>query len=97
VVAAPPGDYVLTLMATAPRVRGRPQRVDIERPGGSPFSVTFGDGLWNVQPLSIPFRPQAGVSIIKLRPAHVFRPGHGDVRRLTLFVVSLWLERGAGP
>jgi hypothetical protein len=94
VVAVPPGDYVLTLMATAPRVRGRPQRLEIERPGGPPVEITFADGLWNVQPLPIHFRPEAGVAVLKLRPAHRFMPGHGDVRRLSVFVTALWLEPG---
>ena len=93
-MAVPPGDYVLTLMATAPRVRGRPQRLEIERPGGPPVEITFADGLWNVQPLPIHFRPEAGVVVLKLRPAHRFMPGHGDVRRLSVFVTALWLEPG---
>ncbi|HSD28374.1 MAG TPA: hypothetical protein VLL75_13820 [Vicinamibacteria bacterium] len=97
VVAVPPGDYVLTLMATAPRVRGRPQRLAIERPGGPPLEITFADGLWNVQPLPIPFRPEAGVAVFKLRPAHLFMPGHGDVRRLSVFVTALWLEPSRPP
>ena len=94
VVAVPPGDYAMTLMAAAPRVRGRPQRLAIERPGGPPLEVTFAEGLWNIQPVIIHFRPQAGVAIFKLRPAHTYKPGHGDVRRLSVFVASIWLDAG---
>jgi hypothetical protein len=92
VLAVPPGDQVLSLMATAPHVRGRPQRLEIERPGAPPFEVALTEDLWNLQPVTIPFRPQAGVAVIKLRPAHTWLPGHGDVRRLTVFVASIRLE-----
>jgi hypothetical protein len=93
VLAVPPGDYALTLTAAAPRVQNGGQRLEIERPGGPPVEVEFPGGLWEFQPVTIRFRPQAGVSVLKLRAAHTWRPGRGDVRRLSLFVTSLRLQR----
>jgi hypothetical protein len=92
-VAVPPGSYTLTLRATAPRSKGRPQRLLVHAPGAPAFEVTFGDGLWNEEPIAIRFRPSAGVSLVKIRPGHTWRPGRGDVRNLSLFVTALWLEK----
>jgi hypothetical protein len=93
VLALPPGDYVLTLIAAAPRLEGRGQRLTIERPSGPPVEVAFAGGLWEFQPVAIRLRPQAGITVLKIRPAHAWQPGRGDVRRLTLFLASLHLHR----
>jgi hypothetical protein len=98
VLAVPPGDYTLTLTAAAPRVRGHSQRLAIERPGGPPLEAAFTGGVWDFQPVSIPFRPEAGIAVLKIRPTDTWRPGRGDVRRLSFFVASLRLERTrSGP
>ena len=92
VLAVPPGDYALTLTAAAPRVKGRGQRLEIERAGRPPVEVVFSGGPWEFQPVTILFRPEAGVAVLKIRPAHTWRPGRGDIRRLTFFVSSLRLQ-----
>jgi hypothetical protein len=92
VLAVPPGDYTLTLTAAAPLIHEHGQRLEIERPGGPPMEVAFAGGLWSFQPVTISFQPQAGITVLKIRPAETWRPGRGDVRRLGLFVASLRLE-----
>ncbi len=96
VLAVPPGDYALTLTASAPPVQGHGQRLEIERPGGPPLEVAFPGGPWNFQLVTIPFQPQAGITVLKIRPAQTWRPGRGDVRRLSLFVASLSLQHAPG-
>jgi hypothetical protein len=96
VVATPPGDYVLTFVASAPRVRGRLQRLSVERPEGPPIEVDFTRALWQLEPLAIPFHAKDNLTILRLRPAHTSLPGHGDVRRCSFFLAALRLA-GAGP
>jgi hypothetical protein len=93
VLAVPPGDYALTLTAAAPRVRGRSQRLEVERPGGAPVQAELTGGPWDFQPISIGFRPEAGITVLKIHPRHTWSPGRGDVRRLSLFVSTLRLQR----
>jgi hypothetical protein len=94
VLAVPPGEHTLILGATAPLWGQRPQQVTIERPGYPPMEFTFSNGLWDLEPLSIPFRSERALSLIVLRPAHIVLPGHGDVRRLTLFVSGVGIKAG---
>jgi hypothetical protein len=96
VLAVPPGDYTLALTAAAPMIQGHGQRLEIERPGGPPLEVAFTGGLWSFERVRIPFRPQAGITVLKIRPAQTWRPGRGDVRRLSFFVSSLWLQHTPG-
>jgi hypothetical protein len=96
VLAVPPGEYALTLTAAAPSVHGRTQRLEIQRPGGPSVEVAFSAGLWNFQAVTIMFRPEAGITLLKIRPAHTWRPGNGDIRRLSLFVSSLRLQHIRG-
>jgi hypothetical protein len=96
-LAVPPGDYKLTLTASAPLWGATPQSVAIVRPGYPPLDVTFKRGLWDYEAIDIPFRSERAVSVIVLRPAHVVFPGQGDVRRATLFVKSLLLTSSAPP
>ena len=96
VLAVPPGDYTLALTAAAPLIQGHGQRLEIERPGGPPLEVAFTGGLWSFERVRIPFRPQAGITVLKIRPAWTWRPGRGDVRRLGFFVSSLWLQHTPG-
>lgn len=97
VLATPPGDYVLTLTAAAPRRRRQGQRLEIERPGDPPLELTFSKDLWELEPLSIPFRADRNVTVLKLRPAHTWIPGHGDVRRCSVFAASLRLQEARVP
>lgn len=92
VVAVPPGDYVLTLIASAPRRGGREQRIVVERPGQPPLERAFARALWDLEPIAIPFRAERNLTVLKLRPAHTWMPGKGDVRRCSVFVESLRLE-----
>ena len=43
--------------------------------------------------MRIPFRPEAGITVLQIHPTHTWRPGRGDVRPLSLFVASLRLQR----
>jgi hypothetical protein len=97
VVNVEAGDYKLTLTASAPLWGATPQSIAIVRPGYPPLDVTFKRGLWDYETIDIPFRSERAVSVIVLRPAHVVFPGHGDVRRATLFVKSLLLTPSAPP
>jgi hypothetical protein len=56
----------------------------------------FTGGLWDFQPVTIPFQPEAGIAVFKIRPAHTWRPGRGDTRRLSVFVASLRLQHDPG-
>jgi hypothetical protein len=96
VLAVPPGDYTLTLTAAAPGPRDGGQRLEIVRPGGPPIAVAFTGGVWDFQPVTIPFRPDAGIAVLKIHPAQTFRPGRGDLRALSFFVSSLRLQHKRG-
>jgi peptidyl-prolyl cis-trans isomerase A (cyclophilin A) len=97
VIGAPPGDYVLTLIASAPSRRGRLQQLVVERPAEAPLEVAFTKQLWELEPLSVPFKAERNVSVLKLRPAHTHVLGHGDARRLSLFLAALRLQRAMRP
>jgi len=92
VVAAPPGEFVLTLTATAPALGTDRQRLTIARPGYPPLEFAFTKGLWEYERVVVPFQSTQALSLIELRPAYVARPGRGDVRPLTLFVAGLSVE-----
>ena len=92
-----PGRYVLDLSAAAPTVGGMPQRLAIRIEGHEqPFEHAFRNGLWDYEPVRVemPYRP--GTIVVRMRPALIWFPGHGDVRRCTFFLRSLSLERLQG-
>jgi len=93
VLGVPPGDYQLTLIASAPQRRGRNQSLLVERPGEPPLELEFQKKLWDLEPLAIPFRAERNITVLKLRPAHTWMPGHGDVRPCSVFLAALRLER----
>jgi peptidyl-prolyl cis-trans isomerase A (cyclophilin A) len=97
VIGAPPGDYVLTLIASAPSRRGRLQQIVVERPAEAPLEVAFTKQLWELEPLRVPFRAERNLSVLKLRPAHTQVLGHGDARRLGVFLAALRLQRSTRP
>jgi peptidyl-prolyl cis-trans isomerase A (cyclophilin A) len=97
VVGAPPGDYVLTLTATAPAQRGRRQRLTVERPAEDPLTLSFSRELWQLEALRVPFRAVENLTVLKLHPAHTWIPGHGDARPLSLFLAALRLQGPPSP
>lgn len=90
-LAAPPGEYRLTLVASAPRLAGRAQRIEVERPGAAPLELGFAKQLWQFESLTIPFHAERNLTVLRLRPAHTWMPGHGDVRHCSLFLAGLRL------
>jgi hypothetical protein len=92
VLATPPGEYVLTLTATAPGRRGQTQQLQVERPGATSLQLSFSRQLWELEPLAIPFEATGNLTVLKLRPAHTWIPGKGDARALSFFLAALQLE-----
>jgi len=97
VIGAPPGEYELTLIVSAPSRRGRLQQLVVERPAEAPLELAFSKELWALEPLRVPFKAERNVTVLKLRPAHTQIVGHGDARRLSLFLAALRLQRAARP
>ena len=97
VIAIPPGDYILTLIASGPRRRDQSQRLEVERPAQPPLELSFAKDLWELEPLAIPFRAEHNLTVLKLRPAHAWMPGHGDVRRCGIFLTALRLKDARVP
>ena len=89
-----PGRYALVLQATAPVVRGRPQRLGISISGNAvERRHAFETGLWDDEPVRMEIPYRSGTIVIRIEPDHIWFPGHGAVRRCTFFLRSLGLER----
>ena len=68
-----------------------------DRHGDAPLTLEFTKGLWEFETLPVPFRAETNLTVLKLRPAHTWMPGHGDVRSCSVFLAALRLEPVAEP
>lgn len=89
-----PGRYLLTLSVAAPQVGGETQElIIVPADPAAAVSHVFSGGLWNYEqiPIEVPYR--SGVVVLRVRPRHIWMPGHGDVRRCSFYLRWLSLER----
>jgi len=91
------GGYDLSLEASAPVVRGDPQRLEIDVLGERSAAHEFSRGLWEYETVRVPLSYRPGPVVVRFRPRHVWLPGKGDVRRCTFFVRRVRLERRTSP